>query len=98
MLLPRARSLCLQIQQDKASPGPIGHADRNGFATRGRSEARLDDERYAVGCNLPGDVIGQPPVGQGGLRPPAEEVANVRVFGCEVACRCFDHGTVDFGP
>ena len=76
----RLQCLALQVEDDKPGPGAVGHADTHGIAGQRWPETWLHDKRDMIGMNLPAGVIREPFVGQGALRPPAVEEADLAFF------------------
>ena len=72
--------LGLQVEQDQPGPGSIGNPHGNWHTTWRWPKSGLNDQCHPVSRHLPSRVIGQTPVGQRSLSPPAEEIAYVAFF------------------
>ena len=90
----RLQGLALQVENDQARPGTVGHADAHRIASQGRPETWLNDQRDMIGVNLPAGVVRKPLMGQGALCPPAIKKADLAFFGSEIPCRRFDHAAI----
>src|SRR5262249_43142296 len=86
--------LALQIEDNKAGPGTVRHANTNRVAGDGRPETWLDDEGNVVGMNLPAGVVCELLVGQGALGPPAIKEADFALFGAQIPGCGFDDATI----
>jgi hypothetical protein len=94
----RTERFRLQVEQDEPRSAAVWDSDADWLHAWDWTEAGLDDQRHAIGGDLPWGVIGQSLVRQCRLRPPRVQETHFHVLTGHVRRCRIDDPAIEVGP